>query len=177
MVPNKTIYVSDDDMPLYKKAQDLAGGNLSAAISAALRRYVQTHEDRAEGYGEIVVRVGPGKGRKQRFTGVLLGEWGRSTAHRVEMFRVYGTRSGKFVVHTERSQGWTAGGPDAEKWNSGWRAWVGNWSANQSWGVIPADSRLRVANSLDELRDLLPPELYEIVVDIVDQPPIEDLDL
>jgi len=73
-VPNKTIYVSDGDMPLYRRAQELAGDNLSAAISAALRRYVDVEEGRREGFDEIIVRVGPGKGRKVRFTGILLGE-------------------------------------------------------------------------------------------------------
>ena len=34
-VPNKTIYVSDGDLPLYQRAQELAGGNLSSAISRA----------------------------------------------------------------------------------------------------------------------------------------------
>ena len=39
-VPNKTIYVSDGDLPMFQRAQDLAGGNLSSAIASALRRYV-----------------------------------------------------------------------------------------------------------------------------------------
>jgi hypothetical protein len=39
-VPNKTIYVSDGDLQLFQRAQELAGGNLSAAISKALRRFV-----------------------------------------------------------------------------------------------------------------------------------------
>ena len=77
-MPNKTIYVSDDDLPLYKKAQELAG-NLSSAISIALRKYVELEEGRLEGYDEITVRVGRGAGRKQRFSGVLLAEGGRSS--------------------------------------------------------------------------------------------------
>ncbi len=72
MMPNKTIYVADDDLPLYKRAQELVGGNLSAAITTALRRFVDIEEGRAQGYDEIVVRVGPGLGRKQRFSGLLL---------------------------------------------------------------------------------------------------------
>ena len=87
-MPNKTIYVSDGDLPLYRRAQELAGDNLSAAISAALRRYVDVEEGRREGFDEIIVRVGPGKGRKVRFTGVLLGEWVNSSFSRVETFRV-----------------------------------------------------------------------------------------
>ena len=79
-MPNKTIYVSDDDLPLYKRAQELAG-NLSSAISIALRKYVELEEGRLEGYDEITVRVGPGAGRKQRFSGVLLAEGGRASKY------------------------------------------------------------------------------------------------
>jgi EXLDI family protein len=176
-MPNKTIYVSDDDLALYQRAQELAGGTLSSAISGALRRFVEVEEGRQQGYDEIVVRVGPGLGRKQRFSGVLLAEWGRSTNERTEIFRVYRSRSEKFVAHVERSEAYTNAGPDAEKWNSGWRAWVGDWSANQTWMCTPAESSLRVATSLDELREILPAELYEVVADLADQPTIEDLDI
>ena len=31
-MPNKTIYIADDDLPLLQRAQDLTGGNLSGAI-------------------------------------------------------------------------------------------------------------------------------------------------
>ncbi len=34
-MPNKTIYVSDADLPVFQRAQELTGGNLSAAISKA----------------------------------------------------------------------------------------------------------------------------------------------
>ena len=176
-MPNKTIYVSDDDLPLFQRAQELAGGTLSAAISAALRRFVEVEEGRKQGYDEIIVRVGPGLGRKHRFSGVLLAEWGRSTNQLTEVFRVYRSRGGKFVVHVERSEAYTAVGPDAEKWNTGWRAWVGDWSANQTWTRTPAESSLRIANSVDELRDLLPGELYDLIADLADQPTIEDLDI
>ena len=175
-MPNKTIYVSDDDLPLYQRAQELAGGTLSAAISAALRRFVEVEEGRKQGYDEIIVRVGPGLGRKQRFSGVLLAEWGRSTNQRTEVFRVYRSRTGKFVLHVERSEGYT-NGPDSEKWNTGWRAWVGDWSANQTWTRTPAESSLLIAESLDELRAMAPADLYDLVADIADQPTIEDLDI
>jgi EXLDI family protein len=47
----------------------------------------------------------------------------------------------------------------------------------QAWTRTPADSSLRIAESLDELRDMLPAELYDVVADIADQPTIEDLDI
>jgi EXLDI family protein len=176
-MPNKTIYVSDEDLPLFTRAQEIAGGSLSAAISAALRRYVDIEEGRAEGFDEIILRVGPGRGRRQRFSGVLLGEWARSTNERMEAFRVYRTRSGRFVLHIERSESHTDLTPGAEKWNTGWRAWVGNWSANQTWATLPAEATLQVADTLDELRDQLPPGLYDLVADAAAHPPIEDLDI
>ncbi|MFD1052468.1 hypothetical protein ACFQ1S_46215, partial [Kibdelosporangium lantanae] len=80
-MPNKTIYVSDEDMPVFRRAQELAGSNLSAAITAALRRYVEIEEGRLAGYDEIVLPVGiDNAGRKVRFSGVLLGQWERSAS-------------------------------------------------------------------------------------------------
>ena len=175
-MPNKTIYVSDDDLPLFRKAQDIAGGNLSAAILAAIRRYVEVEEGRQEGYEEITVKVGPGAGRKQRFTGVLLGEWGRSTSHNVELFKVFRSQKGKFVVHSERSPDyvWTAGAkPDA----GGWRGFLNAFSPNQTWGSTQGEATLDVVDTVEDLRENIPPELYELISLVAEQPPVEDLDI
>ncbi|HVA91002.1 MAG TPA: EXLDI protein [Chloroflexota bacterium] len=174
-MPNKTIYVSDDDLPLYQRAQELAGGSLSAAITSALRRYIEVEEGRREGYEEITVRVGPGGGRKQRFSGVLLGEWGHSTGRRVEQFRVYRTRTGRFVVHVKRSPDWTWTGTDAGSRRERWRAYLG--LGEQSWGFTKGESTLEVVDSLDGLREKIPPELYDMVASAAEQPAIEDLDI
>ncbi|HEY0001799.1 MAG TPA: EXLDI protein [Actinoplanes sp.] len=176
-MPNKTIYVSDDDLPLFQRAQELAGGTLSAAIAAALRRYVEVEEGRQQGYDDVVVRVGAGLGRKQRFSGLLLAEMEQTGNERDETYRVYRTRTEKYVVHVERSEAHVNTGPSGEKYRTGWRAWVGDWSANQSWTRIPADSSLRIADDLDALREIIPTELYELVLDAVAEPTIEDLDI
>ena len=102
-VPNKTIYVADADLPLFERAQELTGDNLSATIVRALRRLVEIEEGRAEGFEEITVRTGTGAGQRQRFVGVLLVEWSRSTSEREETYRVYRSRSGKYVLHLKRS--------------------------------------------------------------------------
>jgi EXLDI family protein len=171
-VPNKTIYVSDGDLPIYQRAQELAGDNLSAAISAALRRYVDVEEGRREGFDEIIVRVGPPR-RKVRFTGVLLGEWVSSSSSRVETFRVYRGRTGKFVVHVERSEGYTM--VDADGKPAGWRGYLGLGSV--SYGSTPAESTVEVVGSLDELRERIPPQLYDMVAGSAKQPAVEDLDI
>lgn len=173
MVPNKTIYVSDGDLPLYQRAQELAGDNLSAAISAALRRYVDVEEGRREGYDEIVVRVGPKPGRKVRFTGVLLGEWVDSSFSRVDTFRVYRGRRGKFVVHIERSPDYAM--VDAEGKPAGWRGYLG--IGNVSYGNIPGESTLEVVDTLEDLRERIPQQLYDRIAGSAKQPTVEDLDI
>ena len=172
-MPNKTIYVSDGDMPIYQRAQELAGGNLSAAIASALRRYVDVEEGRSEGFEEITVRVGPGKGRKVRFTGVLLGDWGTSEGSRVENVRVYRSHKGKFVVHVERTPDWTA--RDADGKPSGWRAYIG--LGVHSWGFTAGESTLEIFDSLDALRDKIPPPLFDMVAAMGNEPILEDLDI
>ena len=172
-VPNKTIYVSDGDLPIYQRAQELAGDNLSAAIAAALRRYVDVEEGRREGFDEIIVRVGLGKGRKVRFVGVLLGEWVNTSYSRVETFRVYRGRTGKFVLHVERSPDWSM--VDQEGKPAGWRGYLG--IGNISYGSSPGESTLEVIGSLDELRERIPPQLYDIVAGFSQQPAVEDLDI
>ncbi len=157
---------------MYQRAQDLAGNNLSAAIAAALRRYVDVEEGRRQGYDEVTVRVGPGKGRKVRFVGVLLGEW-YSSQERVEAFRVYRGRSGKFVLHVERAAGFTM--VDAEGKPAGWRGYLGLGSV--SYGSTPPESTLEVVDSLDELRAKIPPQLYDMVASSPARPQVEDLEV
>jgi EXLDI family protein len=172
-VPNKTIYVSDDDLRIFRRAQELAGGNLSAAIAAALRRYVDVEEGLLEGFKEITLRVGPGKGRKVRFEGVLLGDWGASNGSREEHFRVYRSRKGKFVLHVERSPDWSYRGADGKP--AGWRSYLG--LGAQSWSFTAGESTLEVVDSLEALRDKMPPELYEMVAGMGEQTALEDLDI
>ncbi|MEV5960752.1 EXLDI protein [Kribbella sp. NPDC051952] len=174
-MPNKTIYVSDDDLPLYKKAQELAG-NLSSAISTALRKYVELEEGRLEGYEEITVRVGRGAGRKQRFSGVLLAEGGRSSKQGYEAFKVYRSRTGKYVLHADRSNMFSVGADD-EQYLSGWRSWIGNWSSDQSWSMAQGEASLDVVDTVEELRELIPEDLYELVEEASNHPAVEDLDI
>jgi EXLDI family protein len=174
-VPNKTIYVSDEDLPVYKRAQELTGGSLSAAIGAALRRYIEVEEGRLDGYEEIVVRVGSGVGRKQRFNGVLLGEWGRSTGSRVEVYRIYRTRNSRYAVHVERS-------PESSAESDNWIRDLMDWQTmlgvgERTWTFAAGESVLEVVDTLEELRSRVPAELYDIVTGLAHEPVVEDLDI
>lgn len=174
VVPNKTIYVSEGDQKLYQRAQELSGGNLSAAIASALRRYVDIEEGRREGFDEIVVRVGPTKhSRKVRFSGILIGEWLDSSWSKADTFRVYRSRSGKFVLHIERSPEFET--LNAEGKPAGWRGAIG--LGTFSYKSAPGESTLEVFETVEELRDRIPQQLFDTVSRYGKQPPVEDLDI
>jgi EXLDI family protein len=173
VVPNKTIYVSDGDLPLYQRAQELGGDNLSAAIATALRRYVDVEEGRRQGFDEIIVRVGVGKGRKVRFVGILLAEWINTSYSRVETFRVYRGRTGKFVLHIEHSGDYAMVNEEGKP--AGWRGYLG--IGNVSYGSATPGSTIEVLATLEELRERIPSQLYDMVAGPAQQPAVEDLDI
>jgi EXLDI family protein len=172
-VPNKTIYVADGDLTLYQRAQELVGGNLSAAITKALRRFVDAEEGLREGYDDVVVRVGIGAGRKVRFTALLVGDWIDTSDRRPVHYRAYRSRRGKYVLHVEREADyWMV---DAEGKAAGWRGHLG--LGDFRYGAVPRESTLEVVETLEELRAKVPPELFEMVERSARQPPVEELDI
>ena len=172
-MPNKTIYVSDADVAVFQRAQELTGGNLSAAISKALRRLVEVEEGRLQGYEEVTVRVGAGAKKLQRFQGVLLADWHRSTAGGDEHYRVYRTRTGRFAVHLARPKGWVhSAGKEGDL--TGWRK---HFSSEQQWGETAASATLTVFETFGELRAAVPAELAALVEVYASEPEVEDLDI
>ncbi|WP_406267939.1 EXLDI protein [Nocardia sp. NBC_00881] len=176
-MPNKTIYVADDDLPLFQRAQELVGGNLSGAVVTALRRFIELEEGRLEGYDEIVLGVGRDGVRQVRFSGTLLGEWRDVNDTRIEHVRVYRTRKGKYVMHAQYSN-WDEYPADAganllKDWKDpkSWRRLLG--VGQQDWGEF----LFVVVDSLDELKGQLPDKFYQRVVDVAEGPKIEDLDI
>jgi hypothetical protein len=55
--------VSEDDLPLFERAQEVAGDNLSSAAVRALRRFIEVEDARKGGLDEITVLVGGPGGR------------------------------------------------------------------------------------------------------------------
>lgn len=170
-MPNKTIYVADTDLPLFQRAQELVGGNLSGAVTTALRRFIELEEGRLEGFEEIVLRVGHNGARQVRFAGVLLGEWSDMDDERAVHIRVYRSRKGKFVVHT-RDSVWNEMplGGKLTDWKK-WRRMLG--VGELDWG----DFRMEIVDDYPELKGKLPDKLYERVADTAAHPQVEDLDI
>jgi EXLDI family protein len=180
-MPNKTIYVSDDDLPLLERAQQLTGATLSAAIVTALRRLVALEEGKSSGFDEITVRVGAGPTQVKRFLGLALGEWTSTTDAGTETYAVFRTSKGRYAVHHATSEMDLPAGPNAERarrWSTGWRGWIGDWSPDQVWMHTPAQATFTVVDDPDGLEGLLPAELYRAVLQAIEHEPlVEDLDI
>lgn len=172
-LPNKTIYVAEDDLPLFERAQTLAGGNLSAAIAQAVRRFVEVESARQEGFEEITVSVRQAGGRRlKRFLGQRLARWQHphSTRGRVETFTVYRTKGGRYAVHRRI-------GPDWAAWsNPQWWHDPESWQDAAEWWEN-REAVLEVFDTLEDLANHIPPELLEMVKEAIQEPPLEDLNI
>jgi EXLDI family protein len=110
-MPNKTIYVADADLPIFEQAQDLAGENLSATIVQALHRFVEAEAARAQGFGEITLKVGNhGTYANKAFLGRELAKRciRDLDAHRIVTQNVYQTVKGRLVLYTRTFPDWYA---------------------------------------------------------------------
>lgn len=150
-MPNKTIYVSEDDLPIFARAQELAGGNLSATISGALREFVARHQP--DGTGPLEVKVGRTAYTMQRFQGRLLAEGVQmpSSGHAAVRYSVYQTARGQLAVHRAEPPPLRAYSGDHDP------AAVGRWLTDH------AARSLDVYPSLDELAPAIPADLLEAV--------------
>lgn len=176
-MPNKTIYVSDDDLTLYARAQELAGGNLSSAISTAIRRYIDIEGGKEAGFQEVTVWVGVEKQRRRlRFSGMLLGIWQHYVKNHEERFQVYLSRKGKIVLYTERSEEWIRTSErEGESRMRGIGAMLG--LTNDTWANIAAESTFEIFGTVEDLRGKLPDQFYQSVLAAANSPVIEDLDI
>lgn len=169
-MPNKTIYVADRDVPLYDRAQELANGNLSAAITQALQRYVEVRESAERGMSEVTVLVGQaGMRRRKRFRGVPIARWqDRGRNEVAERYVVYRTAGGRFAVHVRRD--WS---PVPLPFDLELDLPIPGWPGHNG----PRPYTLSVYDTLEELRAAVPAELAEIVDHQGSTPDVEDLDI
>jgi len=100
-MPTKTIYVSDQDAPIFEEARSVAGETLSSIIVRALREFLATQRQREKGIKEITVRIGSRtSGQEQRFYGLKIGDW-RGFSDNQEWWmqaHIYSTQKGNIAV-------------------------------------------------------------------------------
>ena len=177
-MPNKTIYVPDADLPIFLRAQELAGENLSATIAAALHRFVKAEEARQKGYVEIVVKTGEkGASVRKQFLGRELARQSIPGGgdHLVTQMIIYQTAKGRYAVHTHTGIQWSEWiRPDWSATQLGDHDWATmDWSA---WSK-GTSYRLDVYETLDELRPHIPADLLAAVERALRGEDVEVLDI
>jgi EXLDI family protein len=187
-LPNKTIYVSDDDLPLFERAQELAGANLSSAIVRALKRFIELEEAKQRGLDEITVIVnGEGAHRRKRFVGQRLVRWLQRTpdGKGTEILNIYRTAGNRYALHTRALPDWKLefGDPDYAGDPKNWGLGNGILKSIASWGFDWEAFReggnytLQVFETLDDLKPHVSSDLYKAISQSMDGPEIEELDI
>jgi len=184
-MPNRTIYVADADLVVFEKAQKLAGDNLSAAIAQALHYFVEKEEAKRSGFEEITVKVGKGHPYlTKQFRGRLFAKRRIRVQNgsRILTFVVYQTAKGRYAIYTKNTANWSDWS-QSSRWS---RKSAGDWnwdwdydSSNYDWSTYFEDDehRLDVYDTLDELKDNIPEELYESISKYMSGEDVEILDI
>lgn len=173
-MPNKTIYISDADMPLFEKAQELYGTNLSSTLVNVLRnsierRYGVDDDEPEEKLHEIIVKVGRnGCYIQQRFTGRQIAKWDAdSSDNRVyQSYQLFETKTGKYALYSKRAN---------------WENF--NWYNLKNRSQTPSDQnrngvcQLEVFTSVGEFEDRIPEDIRDIVEKKLNGINIVDLDI
>lgn len=104
---NKTIYIADEDLEIFQKAQEVAGESISKVIVQALRLYVIQKDLEGTELKECEAMRGTHDSgglrvEKVRFIGKWLSKLVAGTEFGEETctFNLYYTRKGKFLVQT-----------------------------------------------------------------------------
>jgi len=156
-MPNKMLYVADDDVALYERAQELSGLSLSATVVRALRDYVTRTEASQADMRELKLRVvNAGVVRHIRFVGAEVARWQRpgERGRGDETYTTYKTARGQYAVYrlaVDHDLG---------------RA-----------GMPGMKTEFTVVPTLAELEDTAPSELAELTREALSTPQVEDLDI
>ena len=184
-MPNKTIYVSDDDLPLLEQAQSLSGENQSATIVEALRQFVQHLETRKQGFHTIDVEVGKVTFKRKRFTGRLIASAQVAKHMKKRAVAVFGGRNGReFEGARTLDPAQTVERSDALGCEiyTVYQTIKGNYALHAETvpgrdSPIPHEKHLAVYPSLTDLQPHVPEDLYRYLSEQVKGNDVEVLDI
>jgi hypothetical protein len=72
---NKTVYLRDEEVPIWEKARELSGDKLSPVIVASLRRFVAERKAEAKGFQRIEVRFNDCMDNRLPKVKAFYGKW------------------------------------------------------------------------------------------------------
>lgn len=169
----KTIYIRDEDIPLFERAQEITKESLSWVLSEALRDYVRKIETEQQGFTTITIKIGKdltpsgsGTYRKIRFIGRLVAERKTTLQDRIRYvggddWELYRTLKGGWVVIRER-------------WESDYEQTM-FYTTREYW-TAKTEEELRLLND-ENGEPLVPSDLIEIGLQNTGYDLIEELDI
>lgn len=168
-MPNKTIYVANDDQPVFDHAQNLAGDNLSSVIVRALKEFIARNESQAKGFKDITVQVGSkGMQREKHFRGRLVIKWSGPNLDEKSWLqaRVYRTAKNNWAVELIRT-------PHPSSWRQ-----RDYWQQTEFYNFNGA-TELLVFADLEEAKAKLPTPLLKLMHEAEEREvaPVEYLDI
>jgi EXLDI family protein len=169
VMPNKTFYIADVDLPFLEHAQRVTGENISVTIIRALRKLVQEDKVAKDGFEDVIVKVGQkAPFQRKQFKGRLLFAHKERHDIYVRSVAVYVTPKGFFAVRSKESIDWTSLSQRSER---DWEEW--GWSQYEK----ERELRLDIYTSLEELAAHVSEELYNATVQVLKHEDVEVLDL
>ena len=168
-MPNKTIYVANDDQPVFERAQNLAGDNLSSVIVRALKEFIARTESQAKGFKDITVQVGSkGMQREKHFRGRLVIKWSGPSVDEKSWLqtRVFRTAKNNWAVELIRT-------PHPNFWRQ-----RDFWQHSEFYNFT-GETELLVFENLEEALDQLPAPLLKLMHEAEEREvaPVEYLDI
>lgn len=101
IMPNRNVYVAEDDVSLFTEASEIAGG-LSAAVAEALRDYMKKHQRAGAGYEEIELALRTdGVDHRVAFMGRRLVRVSQPAPEGIRIDTVYQTAKNQLAVATK----------------------------------------------------------------------------
>ena len=169
-MPTKTIYVSEQDAPVFEEARTIAGETLSSIIVRALREFLASQRQKESGMKEISIRTGSNESEQlQRFFGIKIGDW-RGFSDDQEWWmqaQVYRTQKDNWaILLTQVCKASLL--TDKQRWK-----------ASGDYLLDSRHSALFVTTKTEELEDKLPADLLRLVKELANRTdePITFLDI
>lgn len=142
-MPTKTIYISDDDQPLFTEAQGYADGNVSAAIIKGLKLFTEQQAASKEGFMQQTVTIRENGVKKQKhFMGrkLVSERMPEADGKRMAFYKIFKTQKGAYVYYQQSYTNWN------------WWSNPNNWERSDGPTTHEDHTSFVVCQSLNELK-------------------------
>jgi hypothetical protein len=128
---NKTLYIRDEDTPVWDRARELAGDKLSPIIVAGLKRFIaekEAEEAESKGFGRIEVSYNDADHHRIPKRKAFTGKWIYTPDEPLQLGTEEGDRTYSYAI------------AQTAKHNFGFLSWVEDWEGkgNYRFQVFPS---------------------------------------